>query len=73
MAERSRKTSLIFCSSLAFIVFAGAMFSLQADSIVANLKVALGSDLRIDSRIGTQFTSFTGTKVQILTLQLQAP
>ena len=50
--ERSRKTSLIFCSSLAFIVFAGAMFSLQADSIVANLKVALGSDLRIDSRTG---------------------
>lgn len=50
--ERSRKTSLIFCSSLAFIVFAGAMFSLQADSIVANLKVAFGSDLRIDSRTG---------------------
>ena len=32
--ERSRKTALIFCSSLAFILFAGAMFSLQVTSRV---------------------------------------
>ena len=50
--ERSRKTALIFCSTLAFIIFAGTMFSLQADSIVGNVKVAFGSDLRIDSRTG---------------------
>lgn len=30
--ERSRKTSLIFCSSLAFIIFAGALFSLQVNA-----------------------------------------
>ena len=28
------------------------MFSLQAEAIVANLKVTLGSDLRVDSRTG---------------------
>jgi ABC-type antimicrobial peptide transport system permease subunit len=50
--ERSRKTALIFCSSLAFIIFAGTMFALQADSIVGNVKVMYGSDLRIDSSTG---------------------
>uniref|UniRef100_A0A6U6A8Q8 ABC3 transporter permease C-terminal domain-containing protein n=1 Tax=Guillardia theta TaxID=55529 RepID=A0A6U6A8Q8_GUITH len=50
--QRSMKTSLIFCSTLAFIVFAGSMFSLQAHSIIGNIKVALGSDIRIESSQG---------------------
>jgi len=49
---KTRKTSLMFTSSLAFLVFAGTMFSLQAESIVGNLKVLMGSDLRIESRVG---------------------
>jgi len=50
--ERGRKTSLMFTSSLAFLIFAGTMFSLQADSIIGNIKSALGSDLRVESSRG---------------------
>lgn len=50
--DKSRKTALMFTSSLAFLVFAGAMFSLQAESIVGNLKNFLGADLRVTSSTG---------------------
>ena len=50
--EKTRKTALMFTSTLAFLVFAGAMFSLQAESIIGNLKNLLGSDLRVYSQNG---------------------
>ena len=50
--QSTRNAALIFCSSLAFLLFAGALFSLQAEAILANLKLALGSDLRVDRRTG---------------------
>jgi hypothetical protein len=50
--DKTRKTALMFTSTLAFLVFAGAMFSLQAESIIGNLKNLLGSDLRVYSQNG---------------------
>jgi len=47
--RRNAKTAMMFTISLAFIVFAGAMFTLQANSITSNLRSAIGADLAIIS------------------------
>jgi ABC-type antimicrobial peptide transport system permease subunit len=46
---RNRKTALMFTTSLAFIIFAGAMFTLQAASINNNVELLLGSDVVVIS------------------------
>eukprot|EP00708_Paratrimastix_pyriformis_P001987 GAFH01000724.1.p1 GENE.GAFH01000724.1~~GAFH01000724.1.p1 ORF type:complete len:1155 (+),score=530.18 GAFH01000724.1:461-3466(+) len=45
--SRNRKTALMFTISLAFIIFAGAMFALQASMISDNVQMGLGSDIVI--------------------------
>jgi len=41
---RNRKTAIMFTTSIAFVVFAGAMFSLQAVSIKSNVQQFSGGD-----------------------------
>lgn len=48
--RRNAKTAMMFTISLAFILFAGAMFTLQANSINSNLKSAIGADVVIVSQ-----------------------
>eukprot|EP01104_Vermistella_antarctica_P011774 TRINITY_DN3326_c1_g2_i1.p1 TRINITY_DN3326_c1_g2~~TRINITY_DN3326_c1_g2_i1.p1 ORF type:complete len:1301 (+),score=387.68 TRINITY_DN3326_c1_g2_i1:217-4119(+) len=45
--NRNRKTALMFSVALAFIIFSGAMFTLQASSISDNVKDTLGSDILV--------------------------
>mmetsp|Transcript_32034 Transcript_32034/g.75305 ORF Transcript_32034/g.75305 Transcript_32034/m.75305 type:complete len:590 (+) Transcript_32034:1826-3595(+) len=47
---RMRKTALMFSTSMAFAVFAGAMFALQAESIVGNVQAFMGADLIVKSQ-----------------------
>jgi len=42
---RNSKTAIMFTTSMAFIIFAGAMFTLQANSIGDNLRQAFGADI----------------------------
>ena len=42
---RSRKTFLMFVLAIAFIIFAGVVFSLQNASISSNLEVLVGADV----------------------------
>lgn len=44
---RNAKTAQMFTICLAFIVFSGVMFALQANSLLDNLKLALGSDINV--------------------------
>eukprot|EP00698_Gefionella_okellyi_P021274 TRINITY_DN6854_c0_g1_i1.p1 TRINITY_DN6854_c0_g1~~TRINITY_DN6854_c0_g1_i1.p1 ORF type:complete len:1082 (+),score=291.51 TRINITY_DN6854_c0_g1_i1:95-3340(+) len=43
--NRNRKTAVMFTTSMAFIIFAGSMFALQANSIGDNLRQAFGADI----------------------------
>uniref|UniRef100_A0A0G4HS92 ABC3 transporter permease C-terminal domain-containing protein n=1 Tax=Chromera velia CCMP2878 TaxID=1169474 RepID=A0A0G4HS92_9ALVE len=43
--ERNRKTALMFTIALAFLIFAGAMFVLQGNALVANVKLFMGADV----------------------------
>lgn len=43
--RRNRKTALMFTMSLAFVIFSGAMFSLQAASLEDSVRSGLGADL----------------------------
>jgi len=45
--SRNRKTAIMFTICIAFIVFAGVMFSLQAVTISDNVKVFFGADLLV--------------------------
>ncbi|EFC47009.1 FtsX domain-containing protein [Naegleria gruberi] len=47
--KRSRKTFLMFTLSVAFIVFAGVVFSLQSANIRANVEAFLGADIVVIS------------------------
>ena len=46
---RNRKTALMYSICLAFIIFAGAMFTLQATALNDNVKAGIGSDINIIS------------------------
>ncbi len=46
---RSAKTALMFSLSISFIVFAGTMFSLQADAAMDNLKQYSGADVLLST------------------------
>lgn len=50
-AHRSRnsKAALMFTTSLAFLIFAGTMFALQAVTIPTNIRILLGSDIVVQS------------------------
>eukprot|EP00762_Andalucia_godoyi_P002414 ANDGO_02681.mRNA.1 FtsX domain-containing protein len=50
---RSGKTALMFTVALAFIIFAGVIFSLQAKSIPMSTEAALGSDVVVQARTRT--------------------
>eukprot|EP00698_Gefionella_okellyi_P021275 TRINITY_DN6854_c0_g1_i3.p1 TRINITY_DN6854_c0_g1~~TRINITY_DN6854_c0_g1_i3.p1 ORF type:complete len:1058 (+),score=247.33 TRINITY_DN6854_c0_g1_i3:1039-4212(+) len=43
--SRNRKTAVMFTTAIAFIIFAGCTFSLQANSIGATLQQSLGADV----------------------------
>eukprot|EP00002_Diphylleia_rotans_P012112 TRINITY_DN2372_c0_g1_i2.p1 TRINITY_DN2372_c0_g1~~TRINITY_DN2372_c0_g1_i2.p1 ORF type:complete len:590 (+),score=61.92 TRINITY_DN2372_c0_g1_i2:617-2386(+) len=47
--DRNIKTALMFTIALAFIIFAGSMFSLQTAAIVDNVKLLLGADIAVIS------------------------
>jgi len=46
---RNRKTAIMFTTALAFIIFAGVMFTLQASSFAQNSQVLIGADLLVFS------------------------
>lgn len=48
---RNRKTSLMFTVALAFLIFAGVIFTLQADSLTRNIQAFLGADLVVMSGV----------------------
>jgi len=62
--RRSIKTAMMFTVSVSFIVFSGAMFTLQTNSLADNLKALYGADITIvsngwDSPLNeTSLTSF---------------
>lgn len=43
--KRSRRTFLMFVLAVAFVIFAGVVFSMQATNIKANVEVLVGSDV----------------------------
>ena len=47
--SRNRKTALMFTISLCFIIFSGAMFSLQASSLKDNIQAGIGADIQVPS------------------------
>ena len=47
--SRNAKTAQMFTICLAFIVFAGVMFSLQANSLIDNVKSLLAADINIQA------------------------
>eukprot|EP01130_Rhizamoeba_saxonica_P018176 TRINITY_DN9018_c0_g1_i1.p1 TRINITY_DN9018_c0_g1~~TRINITY_DN9018_c0_g1_i1.p1 ORF type:complete len:884 (-),score=164.69 TRINITY_DN9018_c0_g1_i1:953-3604(-) len=48
-ARRNSKTAILFTTCVAFILFAGTVFTLQGHNIVAQAKVGIGADLVIQS------------------------
>lgn len=44
---RNRKTALMYSICLAFIIFSGAMFTMQSKAITGNVKAGIGSDILI--------------------------
>ena len=48
-ASRNRKTAYMVSIAVAFIIFAGAMFTLQTASIADTVKMLLGADLVVVS------------------------
>ena len=46
---RNRKTALMYSICLAFIIFSGAMFTLQTTALTDNIKAGIGSDINIIS------------------------
>jgi len=48
-SRRNSKTSFMVSMTVAFVLFAGAMFALQASSIQNNVKMFLGSDIIVFS------------------------
>ena len=47
--ERSSKTFVMFAISTASIIFGGVVFTLQAESIENNIRLAVGSDIQVRS------------------------
>lgn len=45
--SRNRKTGLMYSICLSFIIFSGAMFTLQTNAIIDNVKAGIGSDIVI--------------------------
>ena len=47
--NRNRKTALMFTTCVAFIIFSAAMFTLQTEAIVDNVKAGIGADIEVIS------------------------
>ena len=69
---RNRKTALMYSICLAFIIFSGAMFTLQTNAIIDNVKAGIGSDIVILA--ATTKTPLAEDQMrEFLELQLQRP
>lgn len=50
--SRNRKTAYMVSIAVAFLIFAGAMFALQATSIQSTVRLLLGADINVLSLSG---------------------